>query len=95
MWPFSTKQQPKPEIKANSVSIVDGEAVVDVRGQTCPGYLLAINKAVEPLAVGTQVKLLLTYPPGGEDVNAWCREKRVEFIGITQENDIWVIRLKK
>lgn len=92
---INNKLSHKPEIKANSISIVDGETVVDVRGQTCPGYLLAINKAVEPLTTGTPVRILLTYPPGGEDVNAWCREKDVEFIGVTQENDMWVIQLKK
>jgi hypothetical protein len=38
MWPFR-RQKEKPEIRANSVTMEKGEAVIDVRGQTCPGLL--------------------------------------------------------
>ncbi|MDH5444981.1 MAG: sulfurtransferase TusA family protein [Gammaproteobacteria bacterium] len=93
MWPF--KKKTKSEIKANSVEIVDGVAFIDVRGQTCPGYLLAINKAVEKLDAGMMAKLLITYPPCGEDVKAWCKEKRVSYLDITEENDRWVITIQK
>jgi len=44
----------------------NGTAIIDVRGQTCPGYLLAINKAVERLEPDTAAKLLITYPPCGK-----------------------------
>lgn len=95
MWFFKKKQSPKPEIKANSVTIEGGQAVIDVRGQTCPGYLLAINKAVDPLVPGTEAKLLITYPPCGDDVGSWCREKDISFLGMTQQDGLWTITIRK
>lgn len=94
MWPFNNKTI-KSGINANSVKVVNGVTEIDVRGQTCPGYLLAINKAVEGLDRGTEAKLLITYPPCGEDVKAWCREKKVEYLGLTEGNGMWIIRIKK
>jgi len=93
MWPFN-KREKISGIKA-SVKMVEGIAEIDVRGQTCPGYLLAINKAVKVLDSGTQAKLLITYPPCGEDVKAWCREKNIEYISLVQGKDMWVINIKK
>lgn len=93
MWPFNNRQH--VGIKANSVVIDNGIAIIDVRGQTCPGYLLAINKAVESLATGTSARLLITYPPCGEDVKAWAKQQKIEYQGIEQQNEIWVIRIRK
>ena len=93
MWPF-TRTTAKSGIRASSVKIVNGIAEIDVRGQTCPGYLLAINKAVEELEVGTTAHLLITYPPCGDDVKAWCKEKNVEYQGLTQGEGLWVINIK-
>lgn len=94
MWPFSRKNEPS-KIKANSVEIVNGIAEIDVRGQTCPGYLLAINKAVDKLADGMQAKLLITYPPCADDVKAWCKEKNVEYLDLRQGENMWIISIKK
>jgi len=94
MWPFTKKQQ-STGIKASSI-VIDGRvATVDVRGQTCPGYLLAINKAVESLDTDMEARLLITYPPCGEDVHAWCKEKKVEYKGLAQQDGMWVITVYK
>ncbi len=94
MWPFIRKIK-EPGIRAGSVKIVDGITEIDVRGQTCPGYLLAINKAVEVLEYGTEAKLLITYPPCAEDVKAWCKEKKIEYLGLSQVERMWIINIKK
>lgn len=94
MWPFS-KRDTTAGISARSVEVSEGRAVIDVRGQTCPGYLLAINKAVEPLATGTVADLLITYPPGGEDVKAWCKERKLEYLGILKSDGFWTIQIRK
>lgn len=94
MWPFKRKVV-STEIKARSITVVNGVTEIDVRGQTCPGYLLAINKAVETLGNGSEAKLLITYPPCGEDVKAWCREKKIEYLDLTEGKGMWIIRIKK
>jgi len=94
MWPFKNKHV-NSEIKATSIKVVNGVVEIDVRGQTCPGYLLAINKAVDDLDRGTEADLLITYPPCGEDVKAWCKEKNIEYLNISEGDGMWIIRIKK
>ncbi len=94
MWPFSRSKTKQAGIRA-TVSFDDGVANIDVRGQTCPGYLLAINRAVDELAPGTHARLLITYPPCGDDVHAWSKERNIIYHGITQEQGMWVIRIEK
>lgn len=93
MWPFRRRVR-TTGIQAQ-VTLGDGHAIVDVRGQTCPGYLLAINKAVASLAPGTVARLLITYPPCGDDVAAWAKERDVDYLGIAPENGMWVIEIRK
>jgi len=93
MWPFNNKQH--SSIEANSIEIDNGIAIIDVRGQTCPGYLLAINKAVAGLAPGMSARLLISYPPCGEDVKAWARERHIEYTGIEYKNAMWIISIRK
>ncbi len=94
MWPFRNRKE-ATAIEASSVNIVDGTAIIDVRGQTCPGYLLAINKAVDRLDDGMKAELLITYPPCGEDVKAWCKERGIQYLGLAQGDGMWVIRIRK
>lgn len=65
----------------------DGGWMVDVRGQTCPGYLLDINRHVTAIGPGARIRLLVSYPPCGDDVRAWCAEKGYAFKGITRIDD--------
>lgn len=95
MWPFTkNKIRANSGIQANTVKIEGGEATIDVRGQTCPGYLLAINKVVDKLDSGMNIKLLITYPPGNEDIKTWCKERHIEYVGLEEEGGMWVIRVK-
>ena len=93
MWPFRRK----PPIRTvQARTRWQGQvAVIDVRGQTCPGYLLAIDRAVAALPPGTEARLLISYPPCGEDVKAWCREREIAFLGVAPDGDGWVVRISK
>lgn len=94
-WPFANKSQAPSGIRANSLVMEDGVAVIDVRGQTCPGYLLAIHKAVEPLPAGSIARLLISYPPCGDDVAAWCEARAIRLLGTTTRDGIWVMEIRK
>jgi len=56
--------------------------VVDVRGQTCPGYLLEIDRAVAEIGPDRRIDLLISYPPCGDDVRVWCEQKGHALHGI-------------
>jgi TusA-related sulfurtransferase len=73
----------------------NGLVTIDVRGQTCPGYLLSINLAVEKLQTGTGARLLITYPPCGDDIKAWAKEKNVTFLDLQQQEDMWIVHIRK
>lgn len=89
------RRKKQSEIKADSVTIEDGVAVIDVRGQTCPGYLLAINKATGRLSPGMQAQLLVSYPPCADDVKAWCKARSLDYIGVSESDGMWVIEIRK
>ncbi len=72
----------------------DGAWLVDVRGQTCPGYLLDINQHVDAIGTGARITLLISYPPCGDDVRAWCAEKGFTFHGIEPVAGVWEIRIE-
>lgn len=90
MWPFRSKK-PAKSIFAVVTDNPDGSVNIDVRGQTCPGYLLSINKAMDCLEGGKKAFLITTYAPCGDDVNAWCKEKGHTFDGIVQKENRWEI----
>ena len=94
MWPFRKKTIAKT-IKGTSIETVDGVLTIDVRGQTCPGYLLAINREIEKLERGSDVELLITYAPCHDDVKAWCKERNIEFINIVEKDGFWIITVGK
>jgi len=92
VWPFrrSVRRTVEAEVRWQGEA-----AVVDVRGQTCPGYLLAIDRAVAALPQGTRVELLISYPPCGADVRTWCRERRIRFQGLSPQGNHWRIHIRK
>lgn len=94
MWPFK-KHDFYKTITADVTSNPDGSVNVDVRGQTCPGYLLSINKAMDSLDIGTKAVLVTTYAPCGDDVKAWCKEKGYTFDNIIQQEGTWKIVVRK
>jgi len=83
-------------IRANSIEYKNNKAIVDVRGQTYPCYLLAINKAVETIQANTKIDLLISYPPCGDDVKAWSKERGITFLKLVQEqeNKRWGMQIK-
>jgi len=94
MFGFRRRDQKSTGVSANLVSEVDGEKVVDVRGQTCPGYLLAINRAVDKFTPDTLAQLWITYPPCGDDVRAWAKARGHTMLGMEYQEGLFVIRLK-
>ncbi|KPV41158.1 hypothetical protein AN478_04485 [Thiohalorhabdus denitrificans] len=89
------RKDPEKTIYAAVTPQDDGTTAIDVRGQTCPGYLLAINQAMDSLEHGTTAKLLVDYPPCGDDVRAWCDEKGYRFLDFAQETENWAIIVQK
>ena len=93
MFGWGRRREVLRGVSPNAVDDLDGEKVVDVRGQTCPGYLLAINRAMDSFPPGTPVRLWITYPACGDDVQAWANSRGHTLHGIEYDRDRYVIRL--
>lgn len=48
-------------------------ATVDARGQSCPGPLVALHKALRGAATGDLLELLATDPGSKSDVPSWAK----------------------
>lgn len=48
-------------------------ATVDARGQSCPGPLVALHKALQGAATGDLLELLATDPGSKSDVPSWAK----------------------
>ncbi len=94
MWPFTNKQI-NNKVRANSIVVEDGVVVIDVCGQTCPGYLLSINNAIDQLDKGTSAKLLISYPACTEDIKAWCKNREIELVDMSNVDGIWAVLIKR
>ena len=76
-WLGGAEQTPRTAVRREGK-----DWVVDVRGQTCPGYLLEIDWAVTAIGDGQSIRLLISYPPCGDDVRVWCEQKGHMLHGI-------------
>lgn len=97
-WPDWFRRRPAPSLGTITARVqqgADGDVIIDVRGQTCPGYLLAINRAVEKLPPATRARLWITYPPCGEDVQAWCDARGLVLEGMETGEAMTVMTVYK
>lgn len=55
--------------------------VVDARGVSCPGPILAAKKQIGGLGVGTVMEVLATDSGTLKDIPAWCKKMGHDFLG--------------
>jgi tRNA 2-thiouridine synthesizing protein A len=53
---------------------------VDARGQSCPGPLVSLAKALKDAATGATFELLATDPGSRSDVPSWAELSRNELV---------------
>ena len=59
--------------------------VVDARGTSCPGPILAAKKAIGAVPVGGVMEVLATDSGTLRDLPAWCKKMGHEFLGHVEE----------
>ena len=55
--------------------------VLDCRGQRCPLPVIALAKRIRDVEVGEVIRVLADDPAAANDIPAWCRMKKQEFLG--------------
>lgn len=70
-------------------------ATVDARGQSCPGPLVTLHKALRDAARGDLLELLATDPGSRSDVPSWARLSGNELIDTGESDGVFRYVIRK
>ena len=68
---------------------------VDARGQSCPGPLVTLHKALKGAARGDLLELLATDPGSKSDVPSWAKLSGNELLEATEETGVFRYVVRK
>lgn len=70
-------------------------STVDARGQSCPGPLVALHRALRDADRGDLFELLATDPGSKSDVPSWAKLSGNELLEVVEEDGVYryVIRV--
>jgi tRNA 2-thiouridine synthesizing protein A len=77
------------------LSQINIDKVVDARGTSCPGPLLAAKKAIGQISEGQVMEVLSADEGTKRDIPKWCTKKGYEYLGTIEESGFYKILLKK
>jgi tRNA 2-thiouridine synthesizing protein A len=67
------------------LSELRGQKVVDARGTSCPGPILAAKKGMAEVKVGEIMEVLATDSGTQKDLPAWSNKMGHEYLGVVEE----------
>jgi tRNA 2-thiouridine synthesizing protein A len=67
------------------LSQLQGQKVVDARGTSCPGPILAAKKGMAEVKVGEIMEVLATDSGTQKDLPAWSNKMGHEYLGLVEE----------
>ena len=70
-------------------------ATVDARGQSCPGPLVALHKALKDVRQGDLLELLATDPGSKSDVPSWSRLSGHELLDSSEADGVYRYVIRK
>ena len=70
-------------------------ATVDARGQSCPGPLVTLHRALKEAGSGEVFELLATDPGSKSDVPSWAKLSGNELLEATQEDGVFRYLIRK
>jgi tRNA 2-thiouridine synthesizing protein A len=77
-------------------SVVDTiSATVDAKGQSCPGPLVSLAKALKDARSGELFELIATDPGSKSDVPSWAELSGNELIEATEEAGVYRYLVRK
>jgi tRNA 2-thiouridine synthesizing protein A len=79
------------------LSTIQSQKVVDARGTSCPGPILAAKKGIVEVKVGEIMEVLATDSVTQKDLPAWSKKVGHEYLGFIEEPGymkLFVKRLK-
>ena len=74
---------------------IKANKVVDARGTSCPGPILAAKKGIVDVKVGEIMEILATDSGTNKDIPAWSKKMGHEFLGVIEEAGYWKLYVKR
>ncbi|MDQ0287391.1 TusA-related sulfurtransferase [Desulfofundulus luciae] len=74
---------------------IKASKVVDARGVSCPGPIMAAKKAIADVKVGEIMEILATDSGSQKDIPAWAKKMGHEFLGVLEEAGYWKLYVKR
>lgn len=74
---------------------VKPDEVLDVQGLCCPMPVVKSKKAIDALEMGQVLEIIGTDPGSKGDLPAWANRAGHEFLGSTEEGDVFHFFVKK
>ena len=72
-----------------------GQKVVDARGTSCPGPILAAKKGMAEVKVGEIMEVWATDSGTQKDLPAWANKMGHEYLGVLEEPGYWKLFVKR
>ncbi len=80
---------------SEDLSTIKVEKVVDARGTSCPGPILAAKKGIPGVSVGGVMEVLATDSGTTKDLPAWSKKMGHEYLGVLEEPGFMKLYVKK
>jgi Predicted redox protein, regulator of disulfide bond formation len=71
------------------------DKVVDARGTSCPGPILAAKKAITEVSVGQIMEVLASDSGTQKDIPAWCKKTGHEYLGLLDDAGAFKLYVKR
>lgn len=72
-------------VMIDELATLKADSVVDARGTSCPGPILAAKKGIGPVPVGGVMEVQATDSGTLKDLPAWCKKMGHEYLGHVEE----------
>jgi tRNA 2-thiouridine synthesizing protein A len=82
-------------MSAEDLGALTADKVVDARGTSCPGPILAAKKGMPTITVGQVMEVLATDGGTLKDLPAWSKKMGHEFLGVIEEPGFWKLYVKR
>lgn len=80
---------------AEELKNIKANKVVDARGTSCPGPILAAKKAIADVKTGEVMEILATDSGTNKDIPAWSKKMGHEYLGVIEEAGYWKLYVKR
>ncbi|MCL6611652.1 MAG: sulfurtransferase TusA family protein [Peptococcaceae bacterium] len=74
---------------------IKAHRVVDARGTSCPGPILAAKKAIVDVKAGEIMEILATDSGTQKDIPAWAKKMGHEYLGVIDDAGTFKLYVKK